>query len=66
MSGFTKRNDKLIVLKLNFSNGLKSGFKKINKNVRVYVRSPKYKTYKKMLKKAGIGSRARIYKIRTR
>ena len=50
MSGFTKRNDKLIVLKLNLSNGLKSGFKKINKNKRgfenmrmVYENEKKYK-----------------------
>ena len=43
-----------------------NAFKKINKNVRVYVLASKYKTYKKMLKKAGIGSKAKIYKMRTR
>ena len=43
-----------------------NAFKKINKNVRVYVLAPKYKAYKKMLKKAGIGSKAKIYKMRTR
>lgn len=51
---------------------LKSGdigaeaFKKVNKNVRVYVPKSKYKTYKKMLKRAGIGSKAAIYKLRTK
>ena len=43
-----------------------NAFKKINKNVRVYVLAPKYKAYKKVLKKAGIGSKAKIYKMRTR
>ena len=43
-----------------------NAFKKINKNVRVYVLASKYKAYKKMLKKAGIGSKAKIYKMRTR
>ena len=43
-----------------------NAFKKINKNVRVYVLASKYKTYKKVLKKAGIGSKAKIYKMRTR
>ena len=43
-----------------------NAFKKINKNVRVYVLASKYKTYKKILKKAGIGSKAKIYKMRTR
>lgn len=51
---------------------LKSGnigadaFKKVNKNVRVYVPKSKYKTYKKLLKRAGIGSKAAIYKLRTK
>lgn len=43
-----------------------NAFKKINKNVRVYVLTSKYNTYKKKLKKAGIGSKAKIYKMRTR
>ena len=43
-----------------------NAFKKINKNVRVYVLASKYKAYKKMLKKGGIGSKAKIYKMRTR
>lgn len=43
-----------------------NAFKKINKNVRVYVLASKYKAYKKVLKKAGIGSKAKIYKMRTR
>lgn len=41
-----------------------SAFKKVNKNVRVYVPKSEYKTYKKMLKKAGIGAKARIYKLK--
>ena len=51
---------------------LKSGsigadaFKKVNKNVRVYVPKSKYNVYKKLLKKAGIGSKAAIYKLRTK
>ena len=43
-----------------------NAFKKINKNVRVYVLASKYNAYKKVLKKAGIGSKAKIYKMRTR
>ena len=51
---------------------LKSGsigadaFKKVNKNVRVYVPKSKYNVYKKLPKKAGIGSKAAIYKLRTK
>ena len=39
-------------------------FKKVNKNVRVIVPTSKYKAYKKMLKKAGIGVKAQIYKMK--
>lgn len=51
-----------------FSTKLKSNaigtnaFTKVAKNVKVYVPSAKYKTYKTMLKKAGIGSKAKIYR----
>ena len=51
---------------------LKSGsigadaFKKVNKNVRVYVPKSKYNVYKKLLKRAGIGLKAAIYKLRTK
>ena len=51
---------------------LKSGsigaeaFKKVNKNVRVYVPKSKYNVYKKLLKRAGIGSKAAIYKLKTK
>ena len=51
---------------------LKSGsigadaFKKVNKNVRVYIPKSKYNVYKKLLKRAGIGSKAAIYKLRTK
>ena len=38
-------------------------FSKVAKNVRAYVPSKKYASYKKMLKKAGIGSKVKIYKI---
>lgn len=41
-------------------------FKGVNKSVIVRVPNEKYKTYKKMLKKAGIGSKAKIYKTITR
>ena len=41
-------------------------FKKVNKNVRVYVPKSKYKAYKKLLKRAGIGSKASIYKLKTK
>lgn len=50
------------------SEKLKSGsvsskaFTKVAKNVRVYVPGTKYSTYKKILKKAGIGSKAKFYK----
>lgn len=50
------------------SDKLKSGsigsnaFTKVAKNVKVYVPGTKYSTYKKILKKAGIGSKAKIYK----
>lgn len=40
-----------------------NAFTKVAKNVKVYVPGEKYKTYKKMLKKAGIGSKAKIYRI---
>lgn len=43
-----------------------NAFKKVNKNVKVYVPALKYKAYKKLLKKAGVGSKAKIYKIKTR
>ncbi|MBO5153080.1 MAG: RICIN domain-containing protein [Eubacterium sp.] len=52
-----------------FSTKLKSNaigtnaFTKVAKNVKVYVPSEKYKTYKKILKKAGIGSKAKIYQV---
>ena len=39
-----------------------NAFTKIAKNVKVYVPGTKYSTYKKILKKAGIGSKAKIYK----
>lgn len=51
---------------------LKSGsigaeaFKKVNKNVRVYVPKSKYNVYKKLLKRADIGSKAAIYKLKTK
>lgn len=41
-----------------------NAFKKVNKNVRVIVPTSKYKAYKKMLKKAGIGTKAKIYKMK--
>lgn len=65
--GCTSLNN-IVINSTKISNGKvgANAFKKINKNVRVYVPTPKYKTYKKMLKKAGIGSKAKIYKIRTR
>lgn len=50
------------------SDKLKSGsigsqaFTRGAKNVKVYVPGTKYSTYKKVLKKAGIGSKAKIYK----
>lgn len=49
------------------STKLKSGsigskaFSNMAKNVKIYVPREKYKTYKKLLKKAGIGSKAKIY-----
>ena len=43
-----------------------NAFKKVSKNVKVYVPASKYKAYKKLLKKAGVGSKAKIYKMRTR
>jgi hypothetical protein len=41
----------------------KAAFTKVKKNVKVYVPEAKYKAYRKMLKKAGIGSKAKIYKL---
>ena len=41
-----------------------NAFKKVNKNVRVIVPTSKYKAYKKLLKKAGIGTKAKIYKMK--
>lgn len=38
-----------------------NAFKRVNKNVKVYVPWTNYKAYKKMLKKAGIGAKAKIY-----
>lgn len=38
-------------------------FTKVAKNVNLHVPSEKYKTYKKILKKAGIGSKAKLYKV---
>ena len=40
-----------------------NAFKKVAKNIKAYVPAANYKAYKKMLKKAGIGSKARIYKV---
>ena len=40
-----------------------NAFKKVAKNIKAYVPATKYKAYKKMLKKAGIGSKAKIYKF---
>jgi D-ribose pyranose/furanose isomerase RbsD len=40
----------------------KSAFTKMKKNVKIYVPSTKYTAYKKLLKKAGVGSKAKIYK----
>lgn len=42
-----------------------SAFSKVYKTVKVLIPSKKYSTYKKMLKKAGIGSKAKIYKFYT-
>ena len=42
-----------------------NAFKKVNKNVRVIVPTSKYKAYKKLLKKAGIGTKAKIYKMKS-
>lgn len=36
-------------------------FSNIAKNAKIYVPRAKYKTYKKLLKKAGVGSKAKIY-----
>lgn len=50
------------------SDKLKSGsigsnaFTKVARNVKVYVPGTKYSTYKKILKRAGIGSKAKFYK----
>ncbi len=41
-----------------------NAFKKVNKNVRIIVPTSKYKAYKKLLKKAGIGAKAQIYKMK--
>ena len=49
--------------KLNSNSIGTNAFTKVAKNVKVYVPGEKYKTYKKMLKKAGIGSKAKIYRI---
>lgn len=41
-----------------------NAFKKVNKNVRVIVPTSKYRAYKKLLKKSGIGTKAKIYKMK--
>lgn len=57
---------KIVLLsnKITSGNISSSAFSKVTKNVKVYVPSAKYKSYKKMLKKAGIGSKAKIYKMK--
>jgi hypothetical protein len=39
-----------------------SAFTKIYKKAKIYLPAAKYKTYKKILKKAGAGSKAKFYK----
>lgn len=65
--GCTSLNN-IVINSTKISNGKvgANAFKKVNKNVKVYVPALKYKAYKKLLKKAGVGSKAKIYKIRTR
>ena len=65
--GCTSLN-KIVINSTKISNGKvgANAFKKVNKNVKVYVPALKYKAYKKLLKKAGVGSKAKIYKIKTR
>ena len=65
--GCTSLN-KIVINSTKISNGKvgANAFKKVNKNVKVYVPALKYKAYKKLLKKAGVGSKAKIYKIKMR
>lgn len=65
--GCTSLNN-IVINSTKISNGKvgANAFKKVNKNVKVYVPASKYKAYKKLLKKAGVGSKAKIYKIKTR
>lgn len=66
--GCTSLNN-IVINSTKISNGKvgANAFKKVNKNVKVYVPALKYKAYKKLLKKAGVGSKAKIYKkIKTR
>ena len=65
--GCTSLNS-IVINSTKISNGKvgANAFKKVSKNVKVYVPASKYKAYKKLLKKAGVGSKAKIYKMRTR
>ena len=65
--GCTSLNS-IVINSTKISNGKvgANAFKKVSKNVKVYVPASKYKAYKKLLKKAGVGSKAKIYKIKTR
>ena len=65
--GCTSLNS-IVINSTKISNGKvgANAFKKVSKNVKVYVPASKYKAYKRLLKKAGVGSKAKIYKMRTR
>lgn len=65
--GCTSLNS-IVINSTKISNGKvgANAFKKVSKNVKVYVPASKYKAYKKLLKKAGVGSKAKIYKLKTR
>lgn len=54
---------KIMILSTKLQSGSigSKAFSNVAKNVKIHVPREKYKTYKKLLKKAGVGSKAKIY-----
>lgn len=58
------KNIVILSTKLKSSQIGTNAFTKVTKNVKVYVPQKNYKTYKKLLKKAGVGSKAKFIKLK--
>ena len=62
-SAFIGSLKKIMILSTKLQSGSigSKAFSNVAKNVKIHVPREKYKTYKKLLKKAGVGSKAKIY-----